>query len=144
MVHSQLLPLSSFSSRPQSPDALETRVRQLHDRGNSRTAVRRHHVRVQHRGGQHGEETARGLFCPGPQPNPLHHHLLSKVLYSCVHFLLYLKIVSDSKCSCVGWRCRLGCPGFTKPEYRPSPVDSRVAKSLFFPDEAINKHPRFR
>uniref|UniRef100_A0A674MJ83 Glutamate--cysteine ligase n=1 Tax=Takifugu rubripes TaxID=31033 RepID=A0A674MJ83_TAKRU len=38
---------------------------------------------------------------------------------------------------------RLGCPGFTKPEYRPSPVESRVAKSLFFPDEAINKHPRF-
>ncbi|TNN00069.1 hypothetical protein fugu_013101 [Takifugu bimaculatus] len=38
---------------------------------------------------------------------------------------------------------RLGCPGFTKPEYRPNPVESRVAKSLFFPDEAINKHPRF-
>lgn len=60
------------------------------------------------------------------------------------HFLLYLKIIYNSKCSCSGWHCRLGCPGFTKPEYRPSPVDSRVAKSLFFPDEAINKHPRFR
>lgn len=60
------------------------------------------------------------------------------------HFLLYLKIIYNSKWSCFGWRCRLGCPGFTKPEYRPSPVDSGVAKSLFFPDEAINKHPRFR
>lgn len=90
-------------SRPQSPDALETRVRQLHDWRNSRTAVRRHHVRVQHRGGQHGEETARGLFSPGPQSNPLHHHLLSKVLYTrftslqCTyiyfHFPLYLKII---------------------------------------------------
>lgn len=39
---------------------------------------------------------------------------------------------------------RLGCPGFTKPEYRPTPVEKGVSKSLFFPDEAINHHPRFR
>uniref|UniRef100_A0A1A8CB82 Glutamate--cysteine ligase n=1 Tax=Nothobranchius kadleci TaxID=1051664 RepID=A0A1A8CB82_NOTKA len=38
---------------------------------------------------------------------------------------------------------RLGCPGFTKPEYRPTPVEKGVSKSLFFPDEAINGHPRF-
>uniref|UniRef100_A0A671YNC8 Glutamate--cysteine ligase n=1 Tax=Sparus aurata TaxID=8175 RepID=A0A671YNC8_SPAAU len=37
----------------------------------------------------------------------------------------------------------LGCPGFTKPEYRPTPVEKGVSKSLFFPDEAINTHPRF-
>ena len=39
---------------------------------------------------------------------------------------------------------RLGCPGFTKPEYRPTPVEAGVSRSLFFPDEAINTHPRFR
>ncbi|XP_057198518.1 glutamate--cysteine ligase catalytic subunit isoform X2 [Triplophysa rosa] len=38
---------------------------------------------------------------------------------------------------------RLGCPGFTKPEYKPTPVEKGVSKSLFFPDEAINSHPRF-
>ncbi|XP_077468568.1 glutamate--cysteine ligase catalytic subunit isoform X2 [Stigmatopora argus] len=38
---------------------------------------------------------------------------------------------------------RLGCPGFTQPEYPPTPVESGVSKSLFFPDEAINRHPRF-
>lgn len=56
----------------------------------------------------------------------------------------YMKITNNGKCACFGWLCRLGCPGFTKPEYRPSPVDSGVAKSLFFPDEAINRHPRYR
>lgn len=40
--------------------------------------------------------------------------------------------------------CRLGCPGFTLPEFKPSPVEGGASKSLFFPDEAINKHPRFR
>nr|XP_031544503.1 glutamate--cysteine ligase catalytic subunit isoform X2 [Vicugna pacos] len=38
---------------------------------------------------------------------------------------------------------RLGCPGFTLPEFRPRPVEGGASKSLFFPDEAINKHPRF-
>uniref|UniRef100_A0A8C1XXZ5 Glutamate--cysteine ligase n=2 Tax=Cyprinus carpio TaxID=7962 RepID=A0A8C1XXZ5_CYPCA len=38
---------------------------------------------------------------------------------------------------------RLGCPGFTQPEYKPTPVEKGVSKSLFFPDEAINSHPRF-
>ncbi|KAM4772254.1 glutamate--cysteine ligase catalytic subunit [Rhinophrynus dorsalis] len=38
---------------------------------------------------------------------------------------------------------RLGCPGFTLPEYLPTPVEQGASKSLFFPDEAINKHPRF-
>ncbi|XP_040984686.1 glutamate--cysteine ligase catalytic subunit isoform X1 [Aquila chrysaetos chrysaetos] len=38
---------------------------------------------------------------------------------------------------------RLGCPGFTVPEYKPTPVEGGASKSLFFPDEAINKHPRF-
>uniref|UniRef100_A0A8C5WX57 Glutamate--cysteine ligase n=1 Tax=Laticauda laticaudata TaxID=8630 RepID=A0A8C5WX57_LATLA len=38
---------------------------------------------------------------------------------------------------------RLGCPGFTIPEYHPTPIEMGASKSLFFPDEAINKHPRF-
>ncbi|XP_054425466.1 glutamate--cysteine ligase catalytic subunit isoform X2 [Pteronotus mesoamericanus] len=38
---------------------------------------------------------------------------------------------------------RLGCPGFTLPEFKPNPVKGGASKSLFFPDEAINKHPRF-
>ncbi|KAM7060430.1 glutamate--cysteine ligase catalytic subunit isoform 3-T3 [Acridotheres tristis] len=38
---------------------------------------------------------------------------------------------------------RLGCPGFTLPDYKPTPVEGGASKSLFFPDEAINKHPRF-
>uniref|UniRef100_A0A8C4FS22 Glutamate--cysteine ligase n=1 Tax=Denticeps clupeoides TaxID=299321 RepID=A0A8C4FS22_9TELE len=38
---------------------------------------------------------------------------------------------------------RLGCPGFTRPEFKPTPVEKGVSKSLFFPDEAINRHPRF-
>ncbi|XP_069462231.1 glutamate--cysteine ligase catalytic subunit [Ambystoma mexicanum] len=38
---------------------------------------------------------------------------------------------------------RLGCPGFTFPEFEPTPVEAGASKSLFFPDEAINKHPRF-
>ncbi|KAK2533970.1 Gclc [Columba guinea] len=38
---------------------------------------------------------------------------------------------------------RLGCPGFTLPEHKPTPVEGGASKSLFFPDEAINKHPRF-
>uniref|UniRef100_A0A5F9CED7 Glutamate--cysteine ligase n=1 Tax=Oryctolagus cuniculus TaxID=9986 RepID=A0A5F9CED7_RABIT len=38
---------------------------------------------------------------------------------------------------------RLGCPGFTLPECKPNPVEGGASKSLFFPDEAINKHPRF-
>nr|XP_033792537.1 glutamate--cysteine ligase catalytic subunit isoform X2 [Geotrypetes seraphini] len=38
---------------------------------------------------------------------------------------------------------RLGCPGFTLPEYLPTPVEKSASKSLFFPDEAINRHPRF-
>lgn len=76
-------PLSHIYFFPlQSPHSLETRVRQLHDRRNSRTAVRRNHVRVQHRGGQHEEETTRSLFCPQPEPNPMHHHLISTVLFT--------------------------------------------------------------
>lgn len=38
---------------------------------------------------------------------------------------------------------RLGCPGFTLPEYKPNAEEGGASKSLFFPDEAINKHPRF-
>ncbi|KAK7930773.1 hypothetical protein WMY93_007168 [Mugilogobius chulae] len=38
---------------------------------------------------------------------------------------------------------RLGCPGFTRPEHAPTPVEKGVSKSLFFPDQAINVHPRF-
>uniref|UniRef100_A0A4W4H9L0 Glutamate--cysteine ligase n=1 Tax=Electrophorus electricus TaxID=8005 RepID=A0A4W4H9L0_ELEEL len=38
---------------------------------------------------------------------------------------------------------RLGCSGFTKPECKPTPVEKGASKSLFFPDEAINRHPRF-
>ncbi|KAK1170903.1 glutamate--cysteine ligase catalytic subunit-like [Acipenser oxyrinchus oxyrinchus] len=39
---------------------------------------------------------------------------------------------------------RLGCPGFTFPEFDPKPVEEGVSTSLFIPDEAINEHPRFR
>uniref|UniRef100_A0A665X9M0 Glutamate--cysteine ligase n=1 Tax=Echeneis naucrates TaxID=173247 RepID=A0A665X9M0_ECHNA len=38
---------------------------------------------------------------------------------------------------------RLGCPGFTKPECTPTPVEKGMSKSLFVPDEVINRHPRF-
>ncbi|XP_067150277.1 glutamate--cysteine ligase catalytic subunit isoform X4 [Apteryx mantelli] len=38
---------------------------------------------------------------------------------------------------------RLGCPGFTLPKCEPTAVEGGASKSLFFPDEAINKHPRF-
>ncbi|XP_061485475.1 glutamate--cysteine ligase catalytic subunit-like [Rhineura floridana] len=38
---------------------------------------------------------------------------------------------------------RLGCPGFTIPACVPTPVETGASKSLFFPDEAISKHPRF-
>lgn len=38
-------------------------------------------------------------------------------------------------------RSSLGCPKFTEPVYEPSP-GADISKSLFFPDEAINKHPR--
>lgn len=37
---------------------------------------------------------------------------------------------------------RLGCPGFTWPEYLPAP-DGTISQSLFFPDQALNAHPRF-
>lgn len=52
----------------------------------------------------------------------------------CFHYSLDLIVVLH----------RLGCPGFTLPEYKPTPVEGGASKSLFFPDEAINKHPRFR
>ncbi|XP_069742095.1 glutamate--cysteine ligase catalytic subunit isoform X2 [Narcine bancroftii] len=38
---------------------------------------------------------------------------------------------------------RLGCHQFTQPVYEPKPIESGASKSLFFPDEAISKHPRF-
>ncbi|XP_061410150.1 glutamate--cysteine ligase catalytic subunit [Lethenteron reissneri] len=38
---------------------------------------------------------------------------------------------------------RLGCPGFTVPEFEPKQDEAGASKSLFFPDQAINKHPRF-
>eukprot|EP00043_Microstomoeca_roanoka_P028431 m.17993 g.17993 ORF g.17993 m.17993 type:complete len:683 (+) comp8403_c0_seq1:65-2113(+) len=37
---------------------------------------------------------------------------------------------------------RLGCPHFTIPDTTPNP-GGNVSKSLFFPDDAINQHPRF-
>ena len=38
---------------------------------------------------------------------------------------------------------RLGCPGFTQPEYIPNVAES-ASKSLFYPDEAVwSGHPRF-
>ncbi len=38
---------------------------------------------------------------------------------------------------------RIGCPGFTTPEYDPK-EDNAVSHSLFFPDSAIWGHPRYR
>ncbi|KAJ1496003.1 glutamate-cysteine ligase-domain-containing protein [Baffinella frigidus] len=37
---------------------------------------------------------------------------------------------------------RIGCPGFTHPQMKPSP-SGEVSRSLYIPDEAINPHPRF-
>eukprot|EP01147_Barroeca_monosierra_P003202 gene3202-5930_t len=37
---------------------------------------------------------------------------------------------------------RLGCKHFTEPDTKPN-LNGSVSKSLFFPDEAINEHPRF-
>lgn len=37
---------------------------------------------------------------------------------------------------------RLGCKNFTEPPCQPSPGGD-ISKSLFFPDEAINQHPRW-
>lgn len=41
---------------------------------------------------------------------------------------------------------RLGCPGFTIPEFKPRPLDPDCyAQSLYYPDEAIfDGHPRFK
>uniref|UniRef100_A0A6I8RN68 Glutamate--cysteine ligase n=1 Tax=Xenopus tropicalis TaxID=8364 RepID=A0A6I8RN68_XENTR len=50
--------------------------------------------------------------------------------------------VNDSLCSITTFP-RLGCPGFTLPEFPPTPVEQGASKSLFFPDQAINIHPRF-
>nr|XP_014339405.1 PREDICTED: glutamate--cysteine ligase catalytic subunit isoform X1 [Latimeria chalumnae] len=49
---------------------------------------------------------------------------------------------NESIC-CITSFPRLGCPGFTFPEYEPKPVEKGASKSLFFPDEGINTHPRF-
>ena len=39
---------------------------------------------------------------------------------------------------------RLGCPGFTAPEYDPK-KDNEISHSLFFPDSAIwSGHPRYK
>lgn len=61
-------------------------------------------------------------------------HLTILKITVCFHYSLDLIVVLH----------RLGCPGFTLPEYKPTPVEGGASKSLFFPDEAINKHPRFR
>uniref|UniRef100_A0A1X7UMB8 Glutamate--cysteine ligase n=1 Tax=Amphimedon queenslandica TaxID=400682 RepID=A0A1X7UMB8_AMPQE len=37
---------------------------------------------------------------------------------------------------------RMGCPGFTEPEFLPQPATSK-SRSLFYPDEAVSSHPRF-
>ncbi|NP_001108242.1 glutamate-cysteine ligase, catalytic subunit S homeolog [Xenopus laevis] len=49
---------------------------------------------------------------------------------------------NNSLCSITSFP-RLGCPGFTMPEFPPTPVEQGASKSLFFPDQAIHKHPRF-
>ncbi|NP_001092146.1 glutamate-cysteine ligase, catalytic subunit L homeolog isoform X1 [Xenopus laevis] len=53
-----------------------------------------------------------------------------------------LLLENNSLCSITTFP-RLGCPGFTMPEFPPTPVEQGASKSLFFPDQAINKHPRF-
>lgn len=77
-------------------------------------------------------------------PSPHFHGTFLHSSYFCSYFWWTAALCCFSFSDIVVWLCRLGCPGFTTPEYRPSPVDSSVAKSLFFPDEAINRHPRFR
>eukprot|EP00058_Branchiostoma_floridae_P002991 XP_002588479.1 hypothetical protein BRAFLDRAFT_259575 [Branchiostoma floridae] len=39
---------------------------------------------------------------------------------------------------------RLGSPGFTDPQVECTPTVNTASRSLFFPDAAINHHPRFR
>ncbi|XP_019639734.1 PREDICTED: glutamate--cysteine ligase catalytic subunit-like [Branchiostoma belcheri] len=39
---------------------------------------------------------------------------------------------------------RVGCPGSTDPEVECNPTVNTASHSLFFPDAAINHHPRFR
>lgn len=38
---------------------------------------------------------------------------------------------------------RLGCPNFCFPSAKPDPING-LSRSIFFPDEAISDHPRFR
>ncbi|RDD37591.1 Glutamate--cysteine ligase catalytic subunit, partial [Trichoplax sp. H2] len=39
---------------------------------------------------------------------------------------------------------RLGCPDFTHPVYKPDITENSSSRSLFFPEKAINSHPRFK
>ncbi|CAH1247844.1 GCLC [Branchiostoma lanceolatum] len=39
---------------------------------------------------------------------------------------------------------RIGCRGFTDPDVECNPTVNTASRSLFFPDAAINHHPRFR
>lgn len=82
--HDKAKDFATYFALPQSSNTLETRVWQLHDRGNAWAAVRGNDVRVQHGGGQHEEETSGGFVCPEEEYDALHHHLLSKVFICCV------------------------------------------------------------
>lgn len=51
---------------------------------------------------------------------------------------------ADERLMSIGNFPRLGCPGFTHPQHKPTPdkVDG-ISRSAFFPDEAIYQgHPR--
>ncbi|XP_065197104.1 LOW QUALITY PROTEIN: glutamate--cysteine ligase catalytic subunit-like [Sycon ciliatum] len=51
-------------------------------------------------------------------------------------------LAHNTRCMNITCFPRLGCPSFSNPSFTPKP-DSSVSRSAFFPDEAINPHPRF-
>jgi hypothetical protein len=81
---------------------------------------------------QHGVAQATGSHCPRSPRVSADNYRLSKVGGR--------PTPSEHPNGCL--HPRLGCPGFTYPVYMPSPGGD-ISKSLFFPDEAINEHPRF-
>ena len=61
---------------------------------------------------------------------------------ACIQDIVKILHVTDFTYSCktknfILFHHRVGCPQFTFPSYKPS-------HSLFFPQEAINSHPRYR
>lgn len=117
---------------------------QLHAGVDAVSALRRHHPRLSQGRGKHGLAPASGGRGPRGGRVVCHSHNVPTVrqkdgwgLSPSVFWPLPLPLSSPPPPD----RPRLGCPGFTEPPYLPSPGDD-ISKSLFWPDEAINQHPR--